>query len=70
MMRENIYEILENARKVVDDILEIKKFSKKVCRELVEKVIIYDDNKFDFYIKGSREPYFFDYKSNILYSHH
>ena len=70
MMRENIYEILENARKVVDDILEIKKFSKKVCRELVEKVIIYDDNKFDFYIKGYREPYFFDYKSNILYSHH
>lgn len=70
MLRDNIEQILSNARKVVDKILNIKEFSKNICKELVEKVIIHSKTKFDFYIKGYKDPYFFGYESNILYLQH
>lgn len=66
MMRNNIDEILNNVRKVVDKILSITEFNKNVCKELVDKVIIYSSKKFDFYLKGYKDPYFFGYESNIL----
>lgn len=69
-MRENIEEILDNVRKAVDNILNLKKFSKNVCRELVDKVVIYNERKFDFYLKGYKDPYIFDNKSNILSLQH
>lgn len=69
-MKENIDEILENVRKAVDNILNLKKFSKNLCRELVNKVIIYNDRKFDFYLNGYTEPYIFEDKSNILSLQH
>ena len=70
MLRDNIEDILDNARKVIDKILDIKEFSKSVCRELVDKVIIYNKKKFDYYIKGYKNPYLFDYEGNILYLQH
>lgn len=66
-IRDNIDEIIANVRKVVYNILNIKKFSKSVCRELVDKVVIYNARKFDFYLKGYTDPYIFENKSNILY---
>ena len=48
----------------------IKEFSKNVCRELVDKVVIYSKNKFDFYLKGYTDPFNFNYEGNILYSQH
>ena len=57
---------MENVRKIVNNILNVKDFSKKVCRELVDKVVIYNKKKFDFYLKGYEFPYTFDCKSNIL----
>ena len=57
---------MENVRKIVNNILNVKEFSKKVCRELVDKVVIYNKKKFDFYLKGYEFPYTFDCKSNIL----
>ena len=66
-IRDNIDEIIANVRKVVYNILSIKKFSKSVCRELVDKVVIYNARKFDFYLKGYTDPYIFENKSNILY---
>lgn len=70
MLRDNIEDILDNARKVIDKILDIKEFSKTVCRELVDKIIIYNKKKFDYYIKGYKNPYLFDYEGNILYLQH
>lgn len=70
-LRENIEEILEDVNKAVDKILNLKKFSKNVCRELVDKVVIYNNTKFDFYLKGYTEPYIFNFeKSNISYLQH
>lgn len=65
-IRENIEEILNNVKKSVDSILNLKKFSKSICKELVDKVIIHSDTKFDFYLKGYENPYIiFEDKSNI-----
>lgn len=69
-IRDNIDEIIANVRRVVYNILNIKKFSKSVCRELVDKVVIYNARKFDFYLKGYTDPYIFENKSNILYLQH
>ena len=70
-IRDNIEEILSNVRKTVDNILNLKKFSKNICKELVDKVVIYNDTKFDFYLKGYENPYIFDEKkSNILSLQH
>lgn len=66
-IRENIEEIINKSRKVIDEILDIKKISKNVCKELVNKVVIHSKRKFDFYIKGCKEPYFFGYESDISY---
>ena len=66
-IRENIEEIINKSRKVIDEILNIKKMSKNVCKELVSKVVIHSKRKFDFYIKGCKEPYFFGYESDISY---
>lgn len=57
-IRDNTKEILNNASDLVDNILNFKKFSKNVCKELIEKVIIYSDKKFDFYLKGNKTPFF------------
>lgn len=69
-LKDNIEEILNNIRQTVDEILNFKKFSENVCKELVDKVIIYSNNKFDFYLKGYETPYDFDNKSNILSLQH
>jgi len=69
-LKDNVEEILNNVRKTVDDILNFKKFSESVCKELVDKIIIYGNNKFDFYLKGYDKPYDFDDKSNILCLQH
>lgn len=69
-IRDNIEEILSSVRKTVDNILNLKKFSKNICKELVDKVVIYNDTKFDFYLKGYENPYIFDEKSNILSLQH
>lgn len=64
-IREDIEEIIKNVRQVVDNILNTKEYSKNVCRQLVDKVIIYNKKKFDIYLKGNEFPYVFDCKSNI-----
>lgn len=69
-IKENIEEILENVRKAVDKILSVKEFSKNICRELVEKVIIYNNRKFDFFLKGYSNPFIFNQESNILSLQH
>lgn len=69
-LKENIGEIIENAKKVVNNILTLKKFSDNVCKELVDKIIIYNSKKFDVYLKGYETPYIFDDKSNISYLPH
>lgn len=66
LLKDNIEDIIENVRKSVDKILNIKEFSKNVCRELVDKVIIYNSKKFDFFLKGYKTPFNFSEKSNIL----
>ena len=55
-LKDNIEEVIENVRRTVDKILNIKNFSKCVCREMVDKVIIYNKNKFDFFLKGYNAP--------------
>lgn len=70
MLRDNIEDILCEVRKIIDNILNIKEFSKNVCKELVDKVVIYSKNKFDFYLKGYTDPFNFNYEGNILYSQH
>ena len=70
MLRENIEDILNEARKIINNILTIKEFSKNVCRELVKNVVIYNATKFDFYLKGYKDPFMVDCKGNILYSQH
>ncbi len=67
-IRKNIEEIINSIRKVIDNILNFKDFSKNVCKELVDKVIVYSNNKFDFYLKGYVDPFNYEYKSDILYS--
>lgn len=69
-IRDNIEEILENVKKSVDNILSLKKFSKNICKELVNKVVIHSDTKFDFYLNGYENPYIFEDKSNISYLQH
>ncbi len=69
-IRKNIDDIISNIRKVIDNILNFKEFSKSVCKELVDKVIVYSNNKFDFYLKGYVDPFNCEYKSDILYSQH
>ena len=64
-IRDNIDEIVKNSMNVVNDILNVKEFSKNVCRELVDKIVIYNERKFDFYLKGYKTSYNFDIKSNI-----
>ena len=70
LLKDNIEDIIENVRKSVDKILNIKEFSKNVCRELVDKVIIYNSKKFDFFLKGYKTPFNFSEKSNILCLQH
>ena len=70
-IKENIEEVLDNVRKIVDGILSLKKFSKNICKELVDKVVIHSDTKFDFYLKGYKDPYIFgNNESNILSLQH
>ena len=70
-LKEDIEEVLDNVRKIVDGILNLKKFSKNICKELVDKVVIHSDTKFDFYLKGYEDPYIFgNNESNILYLQH
>lgn len=70
-IRNNVDEILDNVKKRIDNILNLKDFSNDVCKELVDKIIIHNGTKFDFYIKGFNEPYIFnDKKSNILSLQH
>lgn len=59
-----------NVRKAVDNILNLKKFSKNLCRELVNKVVIHNDRKFDFYLNGYVDSYIFEGKGNILSLQH
>lgn len=69
-VRENIDEILENVRNIVDKILSLKKFSKNICKDLLDKVVVYNNSKFDFYLKGYEDPFIFNNKGNILYAQH
>lgn len=69
-IKENIDEIIEKARREVNKILSIKEFSKSVCKEVVDKVVIHSKTKFDFYLRGINDPYFFEQKGNILSSYH
>lgn len=39
-MKENAEEILEKIQKTIDNILNIKKFSKNVCKEFVDKIVM------------------------------
>ena len=54
----------------IDNILNIKKFSKNVCKEFVDKIVIYNDKKFDFYLKGYDTSFNFNEESNISYLPH
>ena len=63
-------EILEKIQKTIDNILNIKKFSKNVCKEFVDKIVIYNDKKFDFYLKGYDTSFNFNEESNISYLPH
>ena len=69
-MKENAEEILEKIQKTIDNILNIKKFSKNVCKEFVDKIVIYNDKKFDFYLKGYDTSFNFNEESNISYLPH
>ena len=69
-LKDNIDDIINNIRKKVDDILNTKKFSENICKELVDKVIVYNKKKFDFYLKGFSNPFNLNYKSDILYAQH
>lgn len=69
-LKENVGVIIENAKKVINNILNLKKFSDNVCKELVDKIIIYNSKKFDVYLRGYETPYIFDEKSNISYLPH
>ena len=68
--KENAEEILEKIQKTIDNILNIKKFSKNVCKEFVDKIVIYNDKKFDFYLKGYDTSFNFNEESNISYLPH
>ena len=69
-LKKNIKEELENISQVIDNILNIKKFSKNVCKEFVDKIVIYNDKKFDFYLKGYDTSFNFNEESNISYLPH
>ena len=69
-MKENAEETLEKIQKTIDNILNIKKFSKNVCKEFVDKIVIYNDKKFDFYLKGYDTSFNFNEESNISYLPH
>ena len=69
-LKENIDDIINNIRNKINDILNIKKFSENICMELVDKVIVYNKKKFDFYLKGYSDPFNLEYKSDILYAQH
>ena len=69
-IRENIDEIIDNVRKIIDNILNLKEFSKNICKELLDRVVVHNNKKFDFYLKGYEDPFNFDYKGNILYAQH
>lgn len=69
-VRDNIDDILENVRKIIDSILDLKVFSKNICKDLLDKVVVYSNKKFDFYLKGYNDPFKINYKSNILHSQH
>lgn len=68
--KENMEDILSNTRKIVDNILNLKKFSKNICRDLVDKIVIHSNTKFDFYLKGYDDTYIFDDKCYILAQQH
>ena len=69
-LKENTEEIINHIKKAIDKILNMKEFSKNICRELVDKVIIYNDKKFDFYLKGSTNPFMLNEENNILLPQH
>ena len=69
-IRENIDDIIDNVRKIIDNILNLKEFSKNICKELLDRVVVHNNKKFDFYLKGYEDPFNFDYKGNILYAQH
>ena len=66
---ENKDVIIKEAKKTIEDIVNVKKVTDEVCKSLVEKVIVHSKNDFDFYLKGNQGN-FFKRKGVLLYNYH
>ena len=67
-INEKQKQLLNEVKKVIKEIANAERFSDSVCRELVDKVVIYSKTEYAFYIKGKKGNFFLDNKGNILYN--
>lgn len=67
---ENKSEILARVKKVIHRIIDCKDFSDEVCKELVDKVVVHNKTRFDFYITVQDNNFFSMGNGSILYKQH
>lgn len=67
---QNKDKIIEKSKQIITDIVETKNISDEVCRTIVDKVIVYNKNEFDFYLKGNTDDFFSKKEGVLLYNNH
>ena len=62
--------IIKKAKDIITDIVKTKQFSEEVCRTLIDKVIVYKKNEFDFYLTSNTGDFFSKKEGVLLYNNH
>lgn len=67
---ENKDIIIKKAKEIITDIVTTKQFSDEVCRTLIDKIVVYKKNEFDFYLVGNTGDFFSKKEGVLLYNNH
>ena len=51
-IKKSVNTQIDEIKKVVTNVLKFEKFSDKICEKMLDKIIVHNSTKFDFYLKG------------------
>lgn len=55
--KKDIKEQINEIKKLVTNVLNFEKFNDKICEKVLDKIVIHNSTKFDFYLKGFNKEF-------------
>lgn len=65
---QNKEELLKEVQMQVKQILSVEQFNDEMFRELIDEIVIHNRNEIDYYVKGTKEKFFFETVGGFLYN--